>query len=195
LDGQKVHPQIVDFWNEREFGKFKSETDRLPRNVFQFSTDHCIVTIRPSGTEPKIKLYIQLLPDGKPAEVRGLERFRRVRQQSERLSRVVYGELLHRAGLPRLDQAALLLPDIVAFERKEAYQKTTLPQLKEGLTSQRWAVLPEVHAWLRDQTALMTPGADPLPALKASLAHVLEEWSGQMEPGPLYSELRTWARS
>jgi phosphoglucomutase/phosphomannomutase len=195
LEGQRVHPDIMDFWNEEKFGKFKSETDRLPRNVFQFTTDNCSITIRPSGTEPKIKLYCQLLPDREPSKLRGLELLRSLRERSEMLTRSIYGNLLERAGLPRLGQAALLLPDIVSFERKDNFQKTTVPQLQEGLKTGRWSNLADLHVWLREQTAQMTPGADPLPALKAPVAYLCREWSSGQSPTPVFSQLLAWAKS
>jgi phosphoglucomutase/phosphomannomutase len=195
LDGQRVHDEVVDYWNEDRFGKFKSETDKLPRNVFQFFTDNCIITVRPSGTEPKIKLYCQLLPDGEPSATRGLESFEKLRDRSERVARLVYRDLLKRAGLLPLDDAALLLPDIVAFEQKRDFQELTAPHLLEGLNTGRWASLMELHAWLREQTALMTPGADPLPALKAPVAYLCRQWSPKIPHTRLFSELEQWAKA
>ncbi|MDA1276283.1 MAG: hypothetical protein O2960_19885 [Verrucomicrobia bacterium] len=195
LDGKQVRSEIVDYWDETQCGPFKSETDKLPRNVFQFSTDNCIVTVRPSGTEPKIKIYCHLLPHEQLPGVTGLALFQKLREESERLCRLVYSDLLERAGLPRLDHPALLLPDIVAFEVKESFQRLTVPQLQDGLSGGRWTSLAELHDWLRQQTALMTPGADPLPALKAPVMHLCHEWSGETKPTSVFSELETWAKS
>jgi hypothetical protein len=194
LDGQPVLPGVSDFWDEEKFGKFRSETDKLPRNTIQFSTGNCIVTVRPSGTEPKIKLYCQLLPDGESARHHGLELFRTQRERAERLACSVYGDLLERAGLPRLERAALLLPDIVSFERKAAFQNSTVEQLRAGLEAGRWAGLPDLLAWLREQTAQMTPGADPLPALKAPVACLCRDWSAGRTQTALFSELAKWAK-
>ncbi len=55
LGGQPV-VDVIDYWEESLFGPFVSESDRLPRNVIQVRTEAFIVTIRPSGTEPKLKL-------------------------------------------------------------------------------------------------------------------------------------------
>jgi hypothetical protein len=194
LDGEPVHSEVVDLWDEKRFGKFKSETDKLPRNVFQFSTDKCIITVRPSGTEPKIKLYCQLLPDAKPSGAKGVELFLSLRERSERLTRSVYGDLLERGGLGRLDHAALLLPDIVAFDLKAAFQKTTAEQLREGLKTNRWANLADLLAWLREQTARMTPGANPLPALRAPVAYLCGQWRQELSKSPVFPELEKWAK-
>lgn len=192
INGQRVH-EVVDFWNEERFGQFVSETDKLPRNVIQFFTDNYIITVRPSGTEPKIKLYCQLLPDGEPPGARGLELFQKLRDLSERLARLVYGDLLARVGLS-LGEAALLLPDIVGLNLKQDFEQQTVPQLREGLNSGRWAGLTELHAWLCEQTARMTPGADPLPALKAPLAYLCREWSQERPRTPVFFELEKWAK-
>lgn len=196
LDGQPVHKKrIRDYWNEEgTLGRFKSETDKLPRNVFQYSTDSCIVTIRPSGTEPKIKLYCHLLPHGAPT-AKGTELLQGLRERSEHLGRLVYTDLLERAGLPRLDQAALLLPDIVAFERKETFQRLTIQELHDGLAAGRWSSLEGLLDWLGAQCALMTPGADPLPALKAPVVNLCRKWSEQIQGTSVLSELEKWARS
>jgi phosphoglucomutase/phosphomannomutase len=193
LDGQPVHPAIVDYWDEKVFGKFKSETDKLPRNVFQFRTDTCVITVRPSGTEPKIKLYCQFLSDGNQSGPRGMELFTSVRDRTDRVARLVYRELLKRAGLLDLGDPALLLPDIVAFDRKKDFQEQTIPMLREGLEKQTWADLDALKEWLRSQTERMTPGANPLPALRAPVAYLCAEWSKEGLQSPLLADLKRWA--
>ena len=52
LGGRAVR-KLVDYWNEISFGKLQSSTDQLSRNILQFFLDGFIVTVLPSGTEPK----------------------------------------------------------------------------------------------------------------------------------------------
>jgi hypothetical protein len=39
----------------------------------------------------------------------------------------------------------------------------------------------------------MTPGADPLPALKAPVACLCEQWRQELASAPLFTELAKWA--
>jgi phosphoglucomutase len=192
LSSYAVH-KVVDYWDEEAFGPFVSETDRLPRNVIQIFTDACIITVRPSGTEPKLKLYCQLVPHGEPSAARGMELLWEVREQAERLARLVYNELLARIELS-LGEAAGLLPDIIDLDRKQNFEQHTVPQLREALARETFANLDNLLAWLRSQAAAMTPGADPLPALKAPMAYLCDQWAAELRGSPVLAELKTWAK-
>ncbi len=190
LAGQPVR-RFIDYRDTERFGPIVSDTDRLPRNVLQAHTDHFIITVRPSGTEPKLKLYCQLLPDGQPLEAAGTGLLDEVRGRADRVARSLYNELLSYIGVS-LDEAALLLPDIVDLEAKQRFAGETAPRLRDAMRNGRFAGLDELLQWLRRETAAMTPAADPLPALKRSLAGLCREWHD--EPGiTLVEELRRWS--
>lgn len=191
LGGQAVR-RIVDYWDEQRFGSFVSFTDQLPRNVIQYFTDRFIITVRPSGTEPKLKFYCQLLPAPGQPQTRGLPLLQAARAQADRISRLIYNELLARIDLS-LEEAALWLPDLVDFDRKRDFDRRTAPQLREALVSGRFGTLPDLLAWLRAETSGMTPGADPLPALKAPVACLLRAWSLEPARSPLLDQLADWA--
>ena len=192
LGGYAVH-KVVDYWDEAVFGPFVSETDQLPRNVIQIFTDAFIITVRPSGTEPKLKLYCQVVPHGEPSAARGMELLREVRVKAEGIARLVYNELLARIDLS-LGEAGLLLPDIVDLDRKQDFEQRTVPQLCEALAKGTFANVDDLLAWLRGQVAAMTPGADPLPALKAPLAFLCSEWTEKLGGLALLDALEAWAR-
>ncbi len=193
LGGQTVH-RMVDYWDQESFGPFVSETDRLPRNVLQLFTDRFVITVRPSGTEPKLKLYCQLLPSDEPSGVRGHELLAEVRAQADAIARKVYNDLLARIDLS-LTEASLLLPDIVDLGRKQSFEESTVPGLRAGLENGRFAGLDGVLDWLRDEAAAMTPGSDPLPALKAPIGHLCAQWSDEGLASPRLDELAAWAGS
>jgi phosphoglucomutase len=193
IGGQPVR-RVLDYWDEAAFGPFVSESDRLPRNVIQVQTDGFAVTIRPSGTEPKLKLYCQLLPAGEAPAGRGLETLRIVRERADEVARQIYGDLLGRIDVS-LGTAALLLPDIVDLDRKLEFEQRTVPALREALAGGRHAELGALLAWLRDAVAAMTPGTDALPALKAPIAWLCGQWRRELPEARLLPELAAWAAS
>ncbi len=218
LGGRAVR-KVVDYWDEITFGKLQSSTDQLSRNVLQFFLDGFIVTVRPSGTEPKLKFYCQLVPlegpQGRTADLalpnradaallekpqgrtagpalRGMELMRDLTERVETMARAVYQELLARLDL-HLGEAGLLLPDIIDIGRKQDFERKTVPQLREAIAQGRFQTLAELLDWLRGEVAAMTPGADPLPALRASLAHLCRQWKNELGGASLLGELAAWA--
>lgn len=191
IGGRRVD-RVTDHWDEEMFGPFKSKSDKLPRNVLQLFTDTHIITVRPSGTEPKLKFYCQLLPHGERSSAKGVALFKEVRAKADAVARRIYNELLRYIDLS-IDEAALLLPDIVELDSKVAFQQSTVPQLRESLATGRFSRLEDVLGWLRQDVSAMIPGADPLPALKPSLDYLCAEWSRELSGEPLLAELAGWA--
>ena len=190
LAGQTVR-RFVDYWDPERFGPIAGDTDRLPRNVLQAHTDQFVITVRPSGTEPKLKLYCQLLPDGEPLDAAGTDLLERVRSKADRVARSLYEEMLARIDVS-LDEAALLLPDIIDLENKQRFATETVPRLREAMGGGRFADMDELLQWLRRDTAEMTPAADPLPALKPALAWLCGRWRHDARM-TLVEELGRWA--
>lgn len=206
LGGRAVR-KVMDYWNENSFGKLLSKTDELSRNVLQFSLDGFIVTVRPSGTEPKLKFYCQLVPGEEsrnsvsavtgqgefsgPAR-RGMAFLDDLTDRVETMARAVYQELLARIDLS-LGEPGLLLPDLVDVGRKREFEQKTVPQLHEALAQGRFTRLDDLRNWLSTEVAAMTPGADPLPALRASVAYLCRQWKNEVGSAPLFAELAAWA--
>jgi hypothetical protein len=108
------------------------------------------------------------------------------------MGREVYKELLARVDLS-LGEPGLLLPDLIDIARKQEFERQTVPQIREAVAQGRFKNLDELLAWLRGEVASMTPGADPLPAIRASLAHLCRQWQSEMRGDPLPTALEHWA--
>ena len=189
--------RVVDYSDEQAFGPFSSESERLPRDVVQILTDGFQVAVRPSGTEPKLKFYCQLLPDstsGLGAQ-RGSALLHALSAAAESVARCVYGELLARIGLS-LGEAALLLPDMIDLDGKIEFEQQVVPRLYAALSAGRFARLEDLLVWLREQVATLLPGVDLLPGLKAPVAFLCktQSWVEGLKGNSVAAELRDWAR-
>jgi hypothetical protein len=194
LGGHRVL-EVVDYWDQGVFGPFKSESDRLPRNVLQLSTARVIVTIRPSGTEPKLKYYCHLVPAGAQGVQRtGIELLTALREESDSIARGIYNSLLALLGV-ELGPAGLLLTDIIELDRKIELETQILPALRKQLDSGALDSLDAALSWLKEASRALLPGTDPLPALKAPLAYACEQWSHAGEPHATAKALLGWART
>jgi phosphomannomutase len=191
--GGETVRNVVDHWDTARFGPLKSESDKLPRNVLVIETDNMTCAVRPSGTEPKLKFYCQLR-GGRPRRgVSGAQLQSEARAQADAIASRAYNDLLGRIDLS-LDEASLLLPDIIDFNRKEDFEKRVVPALRDALGSGRFRDRDALLDWLRGEIQGMLPG-DPLPAVKASVGRLCEEWQRALGPAPGLTDLAHWATS
>ena len=93
-----------------------------------------------------------------------------------------------------LATAALLLPDIVDLDQKLRFERETASALRDALVEGSHPDLDTLLAWLREQVAAMTPGTDPLPAVKAPLRWLGQRWRKDGLDGPLFEALSAWAQ-
>ena len=87
----------------------------------------------------------------------------------------------------------MLLPDIVDLDRKLDFEKKTVPRLRAALESDTHATLDDLLHWLRQEVSEMTPGADPLPALTASIVRLCTIWEAELATQSLFQDFRDWA--
>jgi len=132
VGGLKV-VSVNDYWDTAKWGEFKSETDRSARNfiTFQFEGD-MKASIRPSGTEPKNKIYIErgtepLGPD--VSDERFFEVRRRIDEEVEAFSNACMKMMLAIAGVEMPDYS-YRISDLVTLERKRHFATTFTPELE-----------------------------------------------------------------
>jgi phosphoglucomutase/phosphomannomutase len=191
LAGAKV-TRVVDYWDERAFGPLKSASEQLPRNVVQLFTERFVVTVRPSGTEPKLKLYCEILPgiSGPPARGRAL--LGALRAEADRIAREVYNALLAPLGVS-LGEAGLLLTDLIELDRKVEFEREILPALAPLLRGRKFATFDNVLDWLRERSRALLPGADALPALRGPLAPLAASLGRELPGDPVVGALQAFA--
>jgi hypothetical protein len=194
LAGQPVR-RVSDHWDTQAFGPIVSDSEWLPRDVVQLVTDRFEVTVRPSGTEPKLKFYCQLLPGAAPPAARGAALLAALRAEADGVARRVYNDLLQPLGL-RLGEAGLQVTDLVELDRKRELEAEILPAFAAQAAAGAFADREAALGHLRAACAALLPGADPLPALKGPLAVLLPGWTeAHPERRSLWDALRAWSAS
>jgi phosphoglucomutase/phosphomannomutase len=125
----------VDHWDEQgPHGPMKSETDRASRNVLGFTLENGVrVIIRPSGTEPKNKIYIEV-----PAAPLGLqatdEALARSKAEADALAQQVADDftrqMLAIIGV-HLPDYALRLSGLLPLDKRQDFVEQFLPGLEQ----------------------------------------------------------------
>jgi len=193
IAGHKVNA-VVDFWDEQRFGPFKGFTDKFSRDSIQIFTDHFIVAVRPSGTEPKLKFYCHILPNANAPPIKDIASLQALKRAANEQAKLIYNELLARIDI-QLGPVGLDLPDIVDLNRKLHFEQKTTSALRDNISTRQWASLDQMLQWLKQETAAMTPGADPLPALRDAIARQCSQWANENNEQPsLLVELAAWAK-
>lgn len=110
-----------DYLDVARFGEVKGATDREARNILVFSFEGGRITFRPSGTEPKLKFYVQTSAraEGAPAQ-----------DFADQLGDVVYQRVLKILDRD-LHPAFVSLPDVIPLSAKIGIQNTVEHDLRE----------------------------------------------------------------
>ncbi len=156
--------RAVDFLDDSAYGPILSDTDASSRNVLQYFLEGYAVTVRPSGTEPKVKIYVQALPEAATEDgLAGEALLDHMNERADAMAIAAYKDLLLARIGAELSDAALRLPDIISLDEKLRFDSEVIPQVKAAIEEGKTLddLTPEIKEW----TAAMVPGADPLPAV------------------------------
>jgi len=169
--GEREVTRFRDYLDAETFGRsIVSETDRIARNLLVFDLPGAEVTIRPSGTEPKVKIYVDLegRAFGIPSD----------RQEASRFAQTIAGQMsdlcMERIGI-KLSPSAKLLPEFIELDLKRKFDEEFRDQL---LNRAEWLArepLAERQAWLREQLAPFSSGSDPIQVTKDALLQLCDD--------------------
>ncbi len=171
VDGNKLQSS-ADYWDEGRFGKIVSGTDRSSRNFVQLRYERdLVIAVRPSGTEPKIKIYVERLFDPQPGW-RG-DGFAAAQRQMDESTRAVVldvvAQLLKMVDI-ELPVPALLLSSLVSLDCRIDFARKFLPELEARLATGA-ADAAALTAWA--DTRLTAYGTDPRFLVNAGVAEYL----------------------
>jgi hypothetical protein len=160
--------EITDYLS-RKFGQLCSETDRLSRNLLLFKVVGAQVVIRPSGTEPKVKIYSDIEGD----KLISTRNRRAAEDMARNIADLVFDITLDRIGV-RLSASAKRLPDHVDLDLRKEFDNIFSRDLinqAEFLSGQDDE---EKLQWLKNRLSSYGAGADPIETAGRAVAHLCE---------------------
>ncbi len=125
--------KVIDYWDQAQFGPFVSETDRGGRDLITFVLEGGMkATIRPSGTEPKNKVYLELgsAPLGVDADASAFEALRaKIDSEVREFSNAFLRMMLSIVGV-ELPHYSLEISDLVSLPNKVHFGETFIPEFE-----------------------------------------------------------------
>ena len=151
-------------------GQLLGETDRMARNILLFYMAGLQVTIRPSGTEPKVKIYVDV--EGRALGI--YDDRNKVQQLADGLIIKIADLCLARIGIV-LSPSAKLLPDFVDLELKQEFGKSFRTDLLSNAEKLVLQPISKRLEWFRKRLVQFGAGADPLEVTAEALSHLCGE--------------------
>jgi len=131
--GGRAVVDVNDYWDEGKYGPFLSQTDRSSRNLISYTMEGGIkATIRPSGTEPKNKLYLELAaaPLGPNATLADFNEHRQdVDREVKEFSNKFLAQMLSLIGVS-VPEYAFEISDLVPLQWKVDFCDRFLPEFR-----------------------------------------------------------------
>jgi len=146
--------RVTDHWDEDGvFGPIRSETDRSSRNVLVFSlAEGARIILRPSGTEPKNKSYVEV-PTPPLGEGASDAELAAVRERADARAVAIADDLaLYMLGLigVELPRFALRISGLVDFAKRVDFVESFLPAFEARAAEGGGAAL---SAWIDERLA------------------------------------------
>ena len=125
---------VHDWWDEKTFGAFQSETDRSARDLISLTFEGGLrAVVRPSGTEPKNKVYVEKGAEPIGAEA-SEEDFLSMRQRIDRevagFSNAFMKSMWALIGVS-LPDYALAISDLAPLANKRRFVESFIPGFEE----------------------------------------------------------------
>jgi phosphoglucomutase len=158
-----------------EYGPILSETDRLSRNFLVFELEQAQVVVRPSGTEPKAKIYV----DVEGAKLPGVMDRPGAAAFVRRLAEKVLDDCIGRIGFS-LSANAHMLPDYLDLDLKSDFDKGFRGDFLAALGKLGGQTAAQQIEWLRGRLKPYGGGSDPLGPTAATLDALFEELSHEL---------------
>lgn len=163
--GRTTVVKVIDHWQPEPGVRLPidevSDTEVAARNIVVFDIEGGRITVRPSGTEPKVKLYVQTLPSHwSPAD-------------AVAIAREVYGQLLAILGV-ELTPAAIDLPDVLPVATKAEFDTRVGGALASLAGGQPASVVDAVRVAVSD----LVPGEGSLRTVNETVAAMARQVDG-----------------
>ena len=160
----------ADAWDEQRCGPLRSETDRSSRNFLQLAYERDLyVAVRPSGTEPKIKFYVEQIFDPAPDWAGGrFSAAQRSMDDATHNATLAFVEQVLQLIDVNLPRPGLLLSSLVSLDNRLDFTRSFLPELDARLRNASAPDAEHVAAWIDER--LKPYGMDPRYLVRAGVA-------------------------
>jgi phosphoglucomutase/phosphomannomutase len=171
-------------------GPLRSDTERLSRNLLVYQLEKAQIVIRPSGTEPKAKVYV----DVEGAKLQDARDRKKAAEFAQRLAADVVEHCVGRIGF-HLSASANLLPDYLDLDLKDAFGTGFRSDLLAAADRLSHQSQQEQLGWLRERLAPYGAGSDPLEATAPAVVRLLGDLAGEVDNAGVKSALHELAHA